>query len=201
MKEIVRFFYNKQGIGDVLLVRFLPSEVVSHQRINNLCVLYDGSQKVIGYQVFEASSIFTSLVDGGYFFHQATLQSLNVLLEQAGFDVIEADDAPKFIVGLVRECESHPNSNHLHMCKVDLGDHVVSLVCGATNVVPGLRVVCAVPNAVLPSGNVILDSEVMGVASSGMLCSYQELQIPVDQAGIIELDEGYEIGQPFYWKG
>ena len=78
-------------------------------------------------------------------------------------------NATKLIIGEVKECEMHPDSNHLHVCKVDIGNETLQIVCGAPNVRKGLKVIVALPGAKLPGGE-IKRSTIRGVESNGMLC-------------------------------
>ena len=112
----------------------------------------------------------------------------------------EYDSAEKLInctnltVGKVLECEDHPDSDHLHVCKVDVGSEVLNIVCGAPNCRKGLTVIVALPGAKLPGGE-IKRGVIRGVESNGMLCSKAELGIDSkflteeDKAGIHELPE------------
>ena len=59
-------------------------------------------------------------------------------------------DATKLVIGEVKECEMHPDSDHLHVCKVDVGNEILNIVCGAPNVRKGLKVIVALDGAVLP---------------------------------------------------
>ena len=52
-------------------------------------------------------------------------------------------DATNLIIGKVLECEDHPDSDHLHVCKVDIGSEILNIVCGAPNVRKGLKVILA----------------------------------------------------------
>ena len=103
------------------------------------------------------------------------------------------------VVGEVLECENHPDSDHLHVCKVDVSDEVLQIVCGAPNVRKGLKVIVAKVGAELPS-IVIKKSTIRGVESCGMLCSLRELGIDVkylkdkDINGICELPSDAKIG-------
>ncbi len=103
-------------------------------------------------------------------------------------------------IGKVLECEMHPNSDHLHVCKVDLGDEIVQIVCGAPNVRAGIKVIVAKAGAKLP-GIEIKKSKIRGVESNGMICSIQELGLehkflkPEDIEGIAELGDDAEIGK------
>lgn len=82
------------------------------------------------------------------------------------------------VIGEVLECEMHPDSDHLHVCKVDLGKEVVQIVCGAPNVRKGLKVIVSKPGAVLPAkGITIQKGSIRGVESNGMLCSLLELGV------------------------
>lgn len=88
----------------------------------------------------------------------------------------ELSTATNLVVGEVLTCEMHPNSDHLHVCKVNVGSIVLDIVCGAPNVAVGEKVIVALEGAKLPGGTIKL-SKVRGVESHGMLCSLQELGI------------------------
>lgn len=102
-------------------------------------------------------------------------------------------------VGYVFECTDHPDSDHLHVCKVDVGNEVLNIVCGAPNVRKGLKVIVALPGAKLPGGE-IKRGVIRGVESNGMICSKAELGIDSkfledkDKDGIHELDDSVEVG-------
>ena len=59
-------------------------------------------------------------------------------------------NATKLVIGEVKECKDHPDSDHLHVCKVDVGNEVLNIVCGAQNVREGLKVIVALDCAELP---------------------------------------------------
>ena len=109
-------------------------------------------------------------------------------------------NATKLIIGEVKECEMHPDSDHLHVCKVDIGNETLQIVCGAPNVRKGLKVIVALPGAKLPGGE-IKRSTIRGVESSGMLCSIAELGLESkflkeeDKAGIHELPNDAKVGE------
>ena len=104
------------------------------------------------------------------------------------------------VIGKVLECTMHPDSDHLHVCKVDIGEEILNIVCGAPNVREGLKVIVALPGAVLPGGT-IKKGTIRGVESNGMLCSMKELGLEnkfldeKDIEGIHELDEKAPIGE------
>ena len=79
------------------------------------------------------------------------------------------------VIGEVVECTNHPDSDHLHICKVNVGSEVLQIVCGAPNVRVGLKAIVALVGAVLPGDFEIKKSKIRGVESSGMLCALYEL--------------------------
>ena len=103
------------------------------------------------------------------------------------------------IVGKVLECVNHKDSDHLHVCKVDIGSEVLNIVCGAPNVREGIKVIVALPGAILPGGE-IKKGVIRGVESNGMLCSIKELGLdnkflePKDIEGIHELPLDIKVG-------
>ena len=102
-------------------------------------------------------------------------------------------------VGHILECENHPDSDHLHVCKVDIGTEVVNIVCGAPNVRKDLKVIVALPGAKLPGGD-IKKGVIRGIESNGMICSIKELGLdnkflePKDIEGIHELPVDTKVG-------
>ena len=104
-------------------------------------------------------------------------------------------NATNLVVGEVIECEMHPDSDHLHVCKVNVGNEVLQIVCGAPNVRKGLKVIVALVGAELPGDFKIKAGKIRGVESNGMLCSIAELGLdskflkPEDKEGIHELPE------------
>lgn len=79
------------------------------------------------------------------------------------------------VIGEVVECTNHPDSDHLHICKVNVGKETLQIVCGAPNVRVGLKAIVALVGAVLPGDFEIKKSKIRGVESSGMLCALYEL--------------------------
>ena len=116
-------------------------------------------------------------------------------------------NATNLTIGEAIECEMHPDSDHLHICKVDIGKEVLDIVCGAPNVRKGLKVIVALPGAKLPD-KTIKAGVIRGQASNGMLCSMLELGIEskfvdeADKTGIHELPSDAPIGEdPIKYMG
>ena len=103
-------------------------------------------------------------------------------------------------VGKVLTCESHPNSDHLHVTTVDLGKGEPSqIVCGAPNVAAGQKVIVADLGCVLYDGDkefVIKKSKLRGVESNGMICAEDEIGVGTSHDGIIVLPEDAVVGTP-----
>ena len=89
------------------------------------------------------------------------------------------------VVGELLTVEKHPRADRLNLTTVLVGDEVLEIVCGATNIAPGQRVPVALPGAVLPGDRRIERTEKMGVVSNGMLCSGDELDLTSDADGIL----------------
>ncbi|MDO4931296.1 MAG: phenylalanine--tRNA ligase subunit beta [Prevotellaceae bacterium] len=103
-------------------------------------------------------------------------------------------------VGQVLTCEAHPNSDHMHICTVDLGKETPSqIVCGAPNVAAGQKVIVADLGCKLYDGDkefVIKKSKLRGVESNGMICAEDEIGIGSSHDGIIVLPDSAPVGQP-----
>ena len=107
----------------------------------------------------------------------------------------------KVVVGRVLTCVDHPNSDHLHICTVDVGgEEPLQIVCGAPNVHAEMNVAVALDGAHLPGGVKIKKGKMRGEVSMGMLCSGPELDVPaglyphIGDAGIIEITEDVKPG-------
>ncbi len=101
------------------------------------------------------------------------------------------------VVAKVVECEAHPDSDHLHITKVDAGTgELLTVVCGAPNVAAGQKVLFAQIGTVLPGDFKIKKSKIRGVESFGMICAEDELGIGSSHDGIMVLPEDAPVGTP-----
>ena len=116
-------------------------------------------------------------------------------LSIAGFEVEAIEDqaaaSAGVVVGFVQTCEPHGDANKLSVCQVQIGaDQPLQIVCGAANVRSGIHVAVAPVGTHLPAvGLTIKAAELRGVASSGMICSLQELGLAESSAGIAILED------------
>ena len=118
------------------------------------------------------------------------------------FESIERiSSATGVLVGEVIECVNHPESTKLHICKVNIGNEVKQIVCGAPNVSQGKKVMVATIGAKLPGGIEIRKAKLAGTDSEGMICSLGELGIPSkylteeDKTGIHVLNDDAPVGE------
>lgn len=123
-------------------------------------------------------------------------------LEVGGYEKFESirGGLKGLVIGEVKTCEPHPDSDHLHVTTVDLGDgRLTPIVCGAPNVAAGQKVVVATIGTVLYDGDkefVIRKSKIRGQESEGMICAEDEIGIGHDHAGIIVLPANTRVGMP-----
>lgn len=203
----MNIFYNKKGIGDVLLITLSFHEAIDTQYEKNgdLVRIYDvKTKKTIGYNLFNASQyVLLEEESGPVTITKELVNQLNEMIKEKGFaDQLPEDISPKFVVGYVKEKKKHPKADKLSVCQVDVGDEELQIVCGATNVAAGQKVVVAKVGAVMPDGLLIKPSELRGVPSHGMICSARELQLAdaPQEKGILVLDDSYQVGEAFPLK-
>ncbi len=112
-------------------------------------------------------------------------------------DVVDQSNLYKnFIVGFVKETQKHPNADKLTICKVFDGKDDLQVICGASNVSAGQKIVFAPIGTEIPNGNfVIKKAKIRGVESNGMICAEDELLLSDDHSGIMVLDEKLEAGK------
>jgi len=125
-------------------------------------------------------------------------QALSHALTMAGLEVEEMTPAgavfTRVVIGEIVEAVKHPDADRLKMCKVNVGNETLQIVCGANNARVGLKAPCALVGAVLP-GIEIKEAKVRGVESYGMMCSAKELGLATEANGLLELPNDAETGQ------
>lgn len=130
------------------------------------------------------------------------LKELAVKITKAGINVekVITNHIDHLVIGEVLECVVHPNSDHLHICKVNVGNEVTQIVCGASNVRAGIKVIVALPGAILPGNFEIKKGNIRGEESNGMICALFELGLEEKteenyNKGIHELDSNAPVGE------
>lgn len=206
------FAYNKEQVGDVLMVILQDTKDIKRQveRKGKVArVFVEENGKTLAWNIFEASSLVTLTGNGQVFLTDEDVATLNDELAKEGFsERLEPTAGPVFVVGQIVEMVAHPDSDHLNICQVAIGeDQTVQIVAGAPNAALGLKTIVALPGAMMPSGSLIFPGKLRGEESYGMMCSPRELALPnaPQKRGIIELDESAVVGEAFdpakHWKG
>lgn len=206
------FAYNKEQVGDVLMVILQDTKDIKRQveRKGKVArVFAEENGKTLAWNIFEASSLITIEGNGQIFLTDEDLARLNAELAKEGFsERLEPIVGPVFVVGQIVEMVAHPDSDHLNICQVAIGeDQTVQIVAGAPNTAFGLKTIVALPGAIMPNGSLIFPGKLRGEESYGMMCSPRELALPnaPQKRGIIELDESAVVGEAFdpakHWKG
>lgn len=132
-------------------------------------------------------------------------EELAAKLMATGFEVEDiiytGSEISNVVVGRINKIEQHPNADKLVVCQIDIGNKVLQIVTGATNVNEGNLVPVCLDGATLPGGKTIRTGELRGVKSEGMMCSGTELEITdahypgASVNGILILKEGTKLGQ------
>ena len=197
----MNLFYNKEGVGDVAFLQIEPTDGPFEYEIKNNVVAIKHENQIVGFNIFDFFKVYSVNSKGHIKLNETLVEAIQQSITNAGFDYqLEADLSPKFVVGYVETKEKHPDADKLSILKVDVGSEKLQIVCGAPNVEAGQKVVVAKVGAVMPSGMVIKDAELRGVASSGMICSMRELNLPnaPQEKGIMVLSDDYKVGNAFF---
>ena len=105
------------------------------------------------------------------------LEEIADKVTKAGINVehVISNNINNLVIGKVLSCTNHPDSDHLHVCNVDVGSETIQIVCGAPNVKEGIKVIVALPGAILPGNFEIKKGKIRGIESNGMICALFEL--------------------------
>ena len=136
-----------------------------------------------------------------------TPQQVADALTSEGLEVDSLEEVPAIrgglkgiVVGEVLKCDPHPDSDHMHVCSVNLGEkEPVQIVCGASNIAKGQKVMVATIGCVLYDGDKefkIKKSRLRGIDSYGMICAEDEIGVGKDHNGIIVLPQDTKPGTP-----
>ena len=130
---------------------------------------------------------------------KASVEEIAETLTKIGLEVEEilnpTNELGSFITAKVEDLQDHPDSDHLHILKVNTGKEILQIVCGAPNVTLGMVGILAPVGTLIPAfGEKIEVGKIRGVESFGMMCSEKELGIGEDHSGIISLPADTKIG-------
>jgi tRNA-binding protein len=195
------FYYNFYLIGDVLLVSTdsinLPT---SSKTIDDTTIIYS-NDKVVGINIFNWSQYGKIKSEGRIILPpRQMIDIVNVKIAPFGIEPIDYVEETGFKVGEIIDVDIHPSSDHLHILKVDIGKEVLQIVCGASNVKVGMRIVVATVGTHMMNDVEIKDGMLLGVMSQGMCCSPRELGIEGNflPHHLLEVDSSVPLGSDFF---
>ncbi|OJF95757.1 YtpR family tRNA-binding protein [Alkalibacterium sp. 20] len=194
--------YNNNGLKDTLMILFEKSEsdVQEASKSGDLVAIKNKeTHSIVGYNLFNASTHLKNLNNGPVTLSEGNIEKLNNLIIEADFErTLEAANGPNFVVGYIKKCEPVEGSDHLSVTHTEINDgKEVQIVCGASNIAQGQKVVVAKVGTIMPNGLIIWPGELKGVSSEGMVCSARELGLPQEYDGIMVLDDDMETGTEF----
>lgn len=171
--------YNPQEMGDILVIMTAPTQGKQNVKQQGDVIQFTDAKSgnLLGYNFLNASQVLSlDGVNGELPLNADKVAKLNSAIKKDGFDQnLEYDATPHFQVGYVEEVADHPKSDHLHITKVNLGDHIQQIVCGSVNLRNHIKVVVANVGTMMPDGKIIWPGKLLGVESDGMICAPREL--------------------------
>lgn len=189
---MINIFYNKMNLNDTMIISLSDQNVETIENHKDYTILKN-KDEIVGINIFNISNYIN--IPEGYLLYNKSIKDL--VQKICNLDIDKYHNK-KFVVGKVLECEDIPNT-HLHLCKVDVGDKQLQIVCGASNVKKDILVVTALVNTCMPNGMYIKKGKLQGHESFGMLCSEKELMnTQIESKGILILDSNnYQVGQEY----
>ncbi len=197
------FAYNKAHVGDTLLVMMADDQGLEQtvERKFNIAQIKNSAGTIVGWNFFHVSEFLELTGNGAISLTDEQIDLLNEKLAISGFnEKLPYDHEPHFVVGFVKSCVPHPDSDHLSITETEVDNgEVLQIVCGAPNIREGLKVVVAKPGTMMPDGMLIWPGVLRGVESYGMICSAKELELPnaPQKKGILELSQDAVVGSEF----
>lgn len=194
---------NKESYPETLIVITGPDKGRSNfVEKDNVTRVEDEDGQVIGFNFFKVGEFldYDKLPNGEIDPSQELIAKLNDKIAEAGFSEKLELGKPTLVYGHVETCEPHPDSDHLHVTTVDVGNgEKHQIVCGAPNIAADQMVVVALPGTLMPNGQQIWPGELRGVDSYGMICSARELGLPhaPQKRGIMVVPATFKAGDKF----
>lgn len=194
---------NKQSYPNTLIVILGQDQGKSeYEEKEDITRITDEKGNVTGYNFFNVDQVidYDKLSNGEVKLSEKDLAALNQKLADAGFDDKLAYGKPTLVYGYVKTCEKHPDSDHLHVTTIDVGNgEEHQIVCGAPNIAQGQKVVVALPGTLMPNGQMIWPGKLRSVDSYGMICSARELGLEhaPQKRGIMVVPDDFSVGDAF----
>ncbi len=199
LTDAIRIYKNDKMFANAIMIEISDKAVLKTTKSANIVKLYN-QERLVGLNIFD-TQLFSSYPDGFIYPHANVLLKLNEYLKNQNIDLdfqYNKDDYLK--VAKVLEVKKVKGSDNLTLCKVAVDDQIYSMICGASNVLVGMKTIAALDNALLPNGLKISSGEVLNVYSDGMLCSLKELGLDKDglKPGIVKLNDDEIVGTSFF---
>ncbi|MDE6562833.1 MAG: hypothetical protein K2J98_00960, partial [Malacoplasma sp.] len=172
---MINIFYNKTTLNNALTISVSSQPVTKIEKKKNFTVLYNNNN-LVGINIWDFDQ-YEKINQGMIFADNKILQTIKKITQIDLSQYVEKN----FVVGKIIQLEKIPNT-HLHYCDVDIKDKTLKIICGASNVEVGTKVVVAMINTAMPDGKMILKSNIQGKVSFGMLCSKKELNLKADSS-------------------
>jgi tRNA-binding protein len=196
------YFYNKNLIGDVLLISIDNELTTTNIKTFDDITLVYHDDILTGINIFNFSSVVKIKNEGRIVLPpNEMIDAINSKLSLISEIKLPYVTETGFKVGKILTVDEHPESSHLHILTVDIGSEVLDIVCGAYNVKENMLVVVATIGTVMMDGTVIKPGKLLGEVSNGMCCSPKELGLKMDYPlhHLLVLDEDkVTIGQDFF---
>lgn len=194
---------NKVSYPNTLIVILAQGDGESNFEENaDVTRVTDGKGELTGFNFFNVDQVldYDKLPNGEVKLDEDQVAALNEKLASVGFSDKLTVAKPTLVYGYVKECVAHPDSDHLHVTQIDVGDgQDHQIVCGAPNIAQGQKVVVALPGTLMPTGAQIWPGTLRGVESDGMICSARELGLAhaPQKRGIMVVPDSFKIGDEF----
>ncbi len=178
---IVSTYYNQEN--NVVLMS-TAKKATSHEVNGEVTILKNGDE-VVGVNIFNPTfDVKPGLNDSKSMPSEYTA-------------LFDAEIENPFEVGFVKLAEAHPKSEKLNVCQIELSSGETQIVCGASNMETGIKVIVAKVGSVMPNGMSIVPSQLIDVPSNGMVCSLRELGRTQKTPGIEILNDDFALGQDY----
>ena len=198
MTETMRLFKN-QKMYPSFGVLLLKEDGIRYEGDGPVFIIRNESNEITAYHFVDEENILSSYEDGYIRWNEELYLAVVHFFEKKGIHLPERDINNYFVVGKILSAQKHPESSHLHICQVDVGEEIIQIVCGSKVLPLEEKVVVAKEKAVLPGGKLIQSSKLNGVESKGMLCSAYELGLdPNHEKEGLYIIENQEIGTNYH---
>lgn len=204
MEYQATYFYNYHELGDILFVIINNDAFLTRfERKGDICFIYH-KDELIGINFFNISKSLKIKSRGIIQLPpDIFIDALNNLLSLVSDVRLSYITKSNYVIGKILSVDEHPESHHLHLLKVDVGDEVLPIVCGALNCEKDKLCVVAKIGAHLTNGEEVKKSSLLGEDSFGMCCSEKDLGLEetLPKHHLLYLNENeVKIGQDFYLR-